>query len=100
VANRGKGDLKVRAGEIDFLFQSEGFYIDYKHDKPALVAVYAGKVFTKNRLQKAQPEIQEALQTVGVASAELQILAESKPASDSQTAAVLDMMGGGEEVNL
>jgi hypothetical protein len=47
VANRGKGDLKVRAGEIDFLFQSEGFYIDYKHDKPALVAVYAGEADVK-----------------------------------------------------
>lgn len=70
---------------------------DYSGD---ILTVYAGKVFTKNRLQKAQPEIQEALQSVGVNSAELQILAESKPASDSQTAAVLDIMGGGEEVVL
>lgn len=62
--------------------------------------IYAGKPFTKNRLEKAQVEIQQALQSVGVDGAELNILAESKPASDSQTAAILDIMGGGEEVAL
>ena len=64
------------------------------------LTLYAGKPFSKNRLEKTQSTIQAAMSSVGVPDAELAILAESKPASDSQTAAVLAMMGGGEEVQI
>lgn len=64
------------------------------------LTVYAGKPFSKNRLDKTRNSIQAAMASVGVDDAELLILAESKPASDSQTAAVLAMMGGGEEVQI
>ena len=65
-----------------------------------VLTLYAGKPFSKNRLEKTQSTIQAAMASVGVPDAELAILAESKPASDSQTAAVLAMMGGGEEVQI
>ena len=64
------------------------------------LTLYAVKPFSKNRLEKTQSTIQAAMASVGVPDAELAILAESKPASDSQTAAVLAMMGGGEEVQI
>ena len=70
---------------------------DYSGDA---LTVYAGKSFSKNRLDKTRNTIQAAMAAVGVSDAELVILAEPKPASDSQTAAVLAMMGGGEEVTL
>ncbi len=64
------------------------------------LTIYAGKQFNKNRLDKVQPDIQAAMAAVGVSDADLNILAEPKPASNSQAAAVLAMMGGGEEVEL
>ncbi|NCU37904.1 DNA polymerase III subunit gamma/tau [Candidatus Saccharibacteria bacterium] len=66
----------------------------------ATLTVYAGRSFQKNKLEKSRPEIQAAMHSVGADGKELDILAKSKPASDSQTAAVLDIMGGGEEVTL
>ncbi len=65
-----------------------------------VLTIYAGKPFSKNRLEKTQSTLQAAMAAVGVSDAELTILAEPKPASDSQTAAVLAMMGGGEEVEI
>ncbi|MBC7764241.1 DNA polymerase III subunit gamma/tau [Microbacteriaceae bacterium] len=62
--------------------------------------IYAGKPFAKKQLEKYLSAIQKSMQTVGVEDADITILAEPKPASDSQTAAVLAMMGGGEEVSL
>lgn len=64
------------------------------------LTIYAGKPFNKNRLDKVQPSVQAAMAAVGVTDAELVILAEPKPASNSQAAAVLAMMGGGEEVQI
>jgi DNA polymerase-3 subunit gamma/tau len=71
----------------------------FDYDGASLI-IYAGKAFQKKQLEKYLPAIQKSLQTIGVADADVTILAETKPASDSQTAAVLAMMGGGEEVSL
>lgn len=71
----------------------------YEYDGATLV-IYAGKPFAKKQLEKYLAAIQKAMQTIGVEDADVTILAEPKPASDSQTAAVLAMMGGGEEVSL
>ena len=64
------------------------------------LTVYAGKAFAKKQLEKYLPELQKCLQALGIANADIVIIGEPKPASDSQTAAVLAMMGGGEEVSL
>ncbi len=66
----------------------------------ATLTIYAGKSFQKKQLEKYLPAIQTSMQVIGVSDADITILAEAKPASDSQTAAVLAMMGGGEEVSL
>ncbi len=66
----------------------------------ATLTIYAGKSFQKKQLEKYLPAIQTSMQAIGVSDADITILAEPKPASDSQTAAVLAMMGGGEEVSL
>lgn len=71
----------------------------YEYDGMRLV-VYAGKAFQKNKLDKYLPEIQKSLQALGISDADVTILAQPKPARDSQAAAVLAMMGGGEEVTL
>ncbi len=71
----------------------------YEYDGVVLI-IYAGKPFTKKQIDKSLALMQKAMQEIGVTDVELSILAESKPASDSQTAAVLAMMGGGEEVSL
>lgn len=63
------------------------------------LTVYAGKKFAKSQLDKAMPALSAALQSLGVA-AEINILTEAAPASNSQAAAILDIMGGGEEVSL
>lgn len=64
------------------------------------LTIYAGKPFTKKQIDKSLALMQKAMQALGISDADIAILAESKPASDSQTAAVLAMMGGGEEVSL
>lgn len=64
------------------------------------LTVYAGKSFNKTQLEKSLASIRTALQQVGIEGAGISILAKLKPASNSKTAAVLDIMGGGEEVKL
>ncbi|MFZ1258505.1 MAG: DNA polymerase III subunit gamma/tau [Candidatus Saccharimonas sp.] len=65
-----------------------------------MVTIYAGRAFTKKQIEKALPAIQATLQSIGVTNTEITVLTTQKPASDSTTAAVLAMMGGGEEVTL
>jgi DNA polymerase-3 subunit gamma/tau len=64
------------------------------------LTIYAGRPFTKKQIDKYLAIMQKALQAVGITEIDIAVLAEPKPASDSQTAAVLAMMGGGEEVSL
>ncbi len=65
-----------------------------------VLTIYAGKLFTKKKLDQALPHLSASLATVGVADGTVSILASSAPASDSQAASILAMMGGGEEVTL
>ncbi len=63
------------------------------------LTVYAGKKFNKIKLDKSLPDLMAALQTMrpdGMVTIE----ASAKPAGDSETAAIVAMMGGGEEVNV
>lgn len=64
------------------------------------LTIYAGKKFYKTKLDAALPTLSAAMQAVGVSDGDIAILASSAPPKDSQTAAVLDIMGGGEEVSL
>lgn len=64
------------------------------------LTIFAGKKFYKTKLDAALPSLSAALQSVGVADGEIVILESAAPPKDSQTAAILDIMGGGEEVNL
>ncbi len=64
------------------------------------LTIYAGKRFAKTNIDKAMPTLSAALQTMAPAETSINVVAEAAPASNSQAAAVLAMMGGGEEVQL
>ena len=63
------------------------------------LTIYAGKKFTKTQLDKSRDTLMDVLRKT-IPEGEIQILAASTPPSNSQTAAILDIMGGGEEVIL
>lgn len=63
------------------------------------LTIFAGKKFAKNQIEKSLPVLAGALQAQNL-DREVIISANLKPPKDSQTAAILDIMGGGEEVNL
>jgi len=62
--------------------------------------VYCGKAFAKKQLEKQLPALAASLQTLGLESTTVELLAEQKPSSDETVAAALAIMGGGEEVNV
>lgn len=61
------------------------------------LTIYAGNKFNKNKLDKAAPDLSAALASLNM-HAEIIITATAKPPEDATTAAILDMMGGGEEL--
>ena len=65
-----------------------------------ILTIYAGKPFKKKKLDQALPHLSDSLVAVGVTEGIVSILAANAPASDSQAASILAMMGGGEEVSL
>ena len=66
----------------------------------ATLTIYAGKKFAKTQIDKALPALAESLQMIDLSDIEITVLAAPKPPEDSQTAAIIAMMGGGEEVSL
>jgi DNA polymerase-3 subunit gamma/tau len=66
----------------------------------SVLTIYAGKKFHKDKIEKSLQLLNHALETVAPGSKEVRTLATTKAPENSQTAAVLDIMGGGEEVNL
>lgn len=70
---------------------------DYTFDGKTLT-IFAGKRFNKTNLYKALPDINDALNSIGV-SAEIDVLDTPKPPADATTANILAMMGGGEEIS-
>lgn len=71
----------------------------YEFDGETLT-IFAGKKFPKAQIEKAMPHLSQAFEGVGVEDGTITVLAATKPPEDSQTAAILDIMGGGEEVSL
>ena len=63
------------------------------------LTIYAGKKFAKMQIDRALPTLNTALHRLGI-TAEIAILATSKPPKDRQKAAILAMMGGGEEITI
>lgn len=64
-----------------------------------ILTIYAGKKFAKMQIDRALPTLSAALHRLGI-TAEIAILATSKPPKDRQKAAILAMMGGGEEITI
>lgn len=62
------------------------------------LTIYAGKKFNKTKLDKAQPDLSAALAELNI-QADITILDTPKPPEDETTAAILDIMGGGEEID-
>ncbi len=63
------------------------------------LTIYAGKKFAKMQIDRALPTLSAALNRLGI-TAEIAVLATSKPPKDRQKAAILAMMGGGEEITI
>ena len=63
------------------------------------LTIYAGKKFAKMQIDRALPTLSAALHYLGI-TAEITVLASSKPPKDRQKAAILAMMGGGEEITI
>ncbi len=63
------------------------------------LTIYAGKKFAKMQIDRALPTLSAALNCLGI-TAEIAVLASSKPPKDRQKAAILAMMGGGEEITI
>ena len=61
------------------------------------LTIYAGKKFAKMQIDRALPTLSAALNRLSI-TAEIAVLATSKPPKDRQKAAILAMMGGGEEI--
>lgn len=64
----------------------------------AVLTIYAGKKFNKTKLDKALPDLNATIAALGM-SAEITVTDTPKPPADATTAAILDMMGGGEEIS-
>lgn len=62
--------------------------------------IYAGRKFEKTQLDKLLPKITGVAQTIAENLDEINILAAAKPSGNSQTDAIIDIMGGGEEIEL
>ncbi len=63
------------------------------------LTIYAGKKFAKMQIDRALPTLSAALHLLGI-TAEITVVATSKPPKDRQKAAILAMMGGGEEITI
>jgi len=64
-----------------------------------ILTIYAGKKFAKMQIDRALPTLSAALHRLGI-TAEITVVATSKPPKDRQKAAILAMMGGGEEITI
>lgn len=62
--------------------------------------LYTGKPFNKKQIDKSITLLAEALQHVGVADGTITVSDTQKPSDDSNIAAAMDILGGGEEVTL
>lgn len=64
------------------------------------LTIYSGKPFYKKQLDKQIATLSGALVSTGHNNVEISILPNAKPPADGQTASIIAMMGGGEEVTV
>lgn len=66
------------------------------------LTIYAGTAFAKKKLDHAtyRPQLLSAIAKAGGGELEVVTVGKAAPPKDSKTAAILDIMGGGEEVNV
>ena len=64
------------------------------------LTLYSGKPFYKKQIDKQLAALSGALASTGHENIEISVLATAKPPADSQTASVIAIMGGGEEVTV
>jgi len=84
--------VKPKAAGAFIILKACGYDFD-----GTVLTIYAGKKFSKVKLEKALPALNEVLDDLGMV-AEIMISETAKPPEDATTAAILDMMGGGEEL--
>lgn len=72
---------------------------DYTFDG-ATLQIFAGRKFAKTQLDKSLPILAQTAQSLGFNDLDIVILPSTKPPQDSQKAAILAMMGGGEEITI
>lgn len=87
--------VKEKATGAHSLLQKAGYDFDGE-----MLTIHAGKKFAKTQLDKALPSLSSALQEIGQTNATVNVLPTPKPPADGQTAAILAIMGGGEEVKI
>ncbi|MEO8691475.1 MAG: DNA polymerase III subunit gamma/tau [Candidatus Saccharimonas sp.] len=64
------------------------------------LTIYASNKFIKGQLERSMQIITSALGTINVKVGEIIIIPATKPPKDDRTAQIIDIMGGGEEVNI
>ncbi|MEO5949339.1 MAG: DNA polymerase III subunit gamma/tau [Candidatus Saccharimonas sp.] len=84
--------------------QASGIYTillkcNYTYDG-ATLTIYAGRKFNKTQIDKSHTLLAHSFELLSPGSTEVVVLAETQTPENSQTAAVLDIMGGGQEVKL
>ena len=88
-------NLKEQAPGIYTILQNSQYTFD-----GTTLTVFAGKKFQKTQIDKSHALVSQAMKTVAPAADALIIIGSQKPPQDSQTAAILDIMGGGEQVSI
>jgi len=84
--------------------QASGIYTillkcGYTYDGSTLT-IYAGRKFNKTQIDKAHALLAQTFELLSPNSNEVIVRAETQVPENSQTAAILDIMGGGQEVKL
>lgn len=88
-------NIKPHSTGVFTLLSKSGHHFD-----GSVLTIYAGKPFTKKQIDKLLPQLASSLESVGVKDGTVQVLETPAPPKSSQSAAILDIMGGGEEVSL
>lgn len=87
----------IKSVALKSILAKSSYAID--HDT---LTIYAGNAFAKKKLDHAtyRPQLLSAVASAGGGELEVVTVGKAAPPKDSKTAAILDMMGGGEEVNV
>lgn len=88
-------DVKETSSGAYTLLHACGYELDGNR-----LTIYAGRKFAKTKLDTVVPMLSASLAHVGSNALEITITASAQPPKDRQTADILAIMGGGEEISL